>query len=202
MIDHLHIKNFLAFPELEVPELKLINLVAGKNNAGKTALLEALQMLKSPHKALVLDQIIQRRSSNKSALSVLHQNGKLLSSLSCQINELNIEVGSEAYDSRFLDKNGQTIGRPEPEDLVTTQYAAITSKTNDHNWIVLAWNSLVLTPNEDIIVSILGNITGIDIARIAVTDTSVKIKIHKNDRPVDIKSLGDGMMRILQIVTA
>lgn len=36
MIDHLHIKNFLAFPELVVPELKLINLVAGKSNAGKT----------------------------------------------------------------------------------------------------------------------------------------------------------------------
>ncbi len=200
MIDHLTIRNFLAFPELEVPELKLINLVAGKNNTGKTAMLEALQLLRSPHKALVLGQIIQQRSSTKSAFSILHQNGKLLSSLSSQINDLNIEIGSEAYDSRFLDENGQAIGRPEPEDLITTQYAAITSKTNDHDWIALAWNSLVLTPNEDVIVSILGDITGIDIARIAVTDTSVKIKIHKIDKPVDIKSLGDGMMRLLQII--
>lgn len=93
MIDHLHIKNFLAFPELDVPELKLINLVAGKNNTGKTALLEALQLLRSPHKALVLDQVVQRRSSSKSASSVLHQNGELLSSLSRQINELKIDVG-------------------------------------------------------------------------------------------------------------
>lgn len=109
---------------------------------------------------------------------------------------------AEANDSHFLDKNGQTIGRPEPEDLITTQYATITSKTNDHHWVLLAWNSLVLTPNEDMVVNILRNVTGIEIARIAVTDTSVKIKINGNDRPVDIKSLGDGMMRILQIIIA
>jgi|AntRauTorckE5430_2_1112549.scaffolds.fasta_scaffold00669_9 AAA15 family ATPase/GTPase len=47
MIDHLRNKNFLAFSELDVPEVKLTNLVAGKNGVGKMALLEALVVLKS-----------------------------------------------------------------------------------------------------------------------------------------------------------
>jgi AAA15 family ATPase/GTPase len=39
------IKNFRCFEELELNELAEVNLIAGKNNVGKTALLEALLTL-------------------------------------------------------------------------------------------------------------------------------------------------------------
>ncbi len=45
MFKNLRIHNFRAFDDLEIPRLGQINLVTGKNNSGKTSLLEALFLL-------------------------------------------------------------------------------------------------------------------------------------------------------------
>jgi hypothetical protein len=42
MFTHFTIKNFRCFRELTMPALERVNLIAGKNNSGKTALLEAI----------------------------------------------------------------------------------------------------------------------------------------------------------------
>lgn len=42
MLKNFKIKNFRCFKNFEISELERINLIAGKNNVGKTALLEAL----------------------------------------------------------------------------------------------------------------------------------------------------------------
>src|SRR2546423_161740 len=45
MLDSLSIKNFRLFRDLKVESLSRVNLIAGKNNTGKTALLEAVYLL-------------------------------------------------------------------------------------------------------------------------------------------------------------
>ena len=45
MLKSLSIKNFRLFRKLEVDSLNRVNLIAGENNSGKTALLEALYLL-------------------------------------------------------------------------------------------------------------------------------------------------------------
>jgi AAA15 family ATPase/GTPase len=45
MLRSLYIQNFRQFRELQIDSLRRINLIAGRNNAGKTALLEALYLL-------------------------------------------------------------------------------------------------------------------------------------------------------------
>jgi AAA ATPase-like protein len=45
MLKTLHIKNFRLFQDLELDSLNRVNLIAGENNSGKTALLEALYLL-------------------------------------------------------------------------------------------------------------------------------------------------------------
>ncbi len=45
MLRSLHIKNFRVFRDLKIEHLSRVNLIAGKNNTGKTALLEALYLL-------------------------------------------------------------------------------------------------------------------------------------------------------------
>ncbi|MGH8247672.1 MAG: AAA family ATPase [Gammaproteobacteria bacterium] len=45
MLERLTIENFRRFKKLEFARLKRVNLIAGKNNTGKTAVLEALLML-------------------------------------------------------------------------------------------------------------------------------------------------------------
>ncbi len=47
MLERLHVRSFRGLKELEVSPLSRINLVAGKNNAGKTTLLEAIFLLGS-----------------------------------------------------------------------------------------------------------------------------------------------------------
>jgi AAA15 family ATPase/GTPase len=42
MYTSFHVKNFRGFEDLELNDLARVNLIAGKNNVGKTALLEAL----------------------------------------------------------------------------------------------------------------------------------------------------------------
>jgi hypothetical protein len=45
MLRFLHIKNFRLFRDLKIEPLNGINLIAGENNSGKTAMLEALYLL-------------------------------------------------------------------------------------------------------------------------------------------------------------
>ena len=42
MLERLHIRNYRVFNELKIDQLSRINLIAGKNNSGKTSLLEAI----------------------------------------------------------------------------------------------------------------------------------------------------------------
>ncbi len=45
MLERLHIRNYRVFNDLEIDRLSRINLIAGKNNSGKTSLLEAIFLL-------------------------------------------------------------------------------------------------------------------------------------------------------------
>jgi len=42
MYQSFHVKNFRCFDDLQLNDLARVNLIAGKNNTGKTSLLEAL----------------------------------------------------------------------------------------------------------------------------------------------------------------
>jgi AAA15 family ATPase/GTPase len=49
MLKSLKIKNFRCFEEFDLPQLGRVNLLVGKNNSGKTSILEALHVLNSPN---------------------------------------------------------------------------------------------------------------------------------------------------------
>jgi predicted GTPase len=44
LLDSLEIRNFRLFRHLVLPELGAVNLIVGKNNSGKSCLLEALYL--------------------------------------------------------------------------------------------------------------------------------------------------------------
>ena len=60
MLKSLRIRNYRAFRELRIDELSRINLVSGRNNSGKTTLLEALLMLSAGHPEITLHTSIIR----------------------------------------------------------------------------------------------------------------------------------------------
>jgi AAA15 family ATPase/GTPase len=49
MLKSLKIKNFRCFEEFDLPQLGRVNLLVGKNNSGKTSILEAVHILTSPN---------------------------------------------------------------------------------------------------------------------------------------------------------
>jgi AAA15 family ATPase/GTPase len=61
MLKSLKIKNFRCFEEFELQQLGRINLLVGKNNSGKTSILEALHILNSPNSCKPFLDIIDCR---------------------------------------------------------------------------------------------------------------------------------------------
>jgi len=64
MIESFYVKNFRLFDEVKISNMKRVNLIAGKNNSGKTALLEALYiyLTKSSQKSL-FDLLVKREEN-------------------------------------------------------------------------------------------------------------------------------------------
>ncbi|MBJ3683606.1 AAA family ATPase [Salmonella enterica subsp. enterica serovar Corvallis] len=43
MIKDIHLKNFKCFESITLKQLKTLNVISGKNNFGKTSILDAIQ---------------------------------------------------------------------------------------------------------------------------------------------------------------
>jgi AAA15 family ATPase/GTPase len=64
MLKSLKIKNFRCFEEFDLPQLGRVNLLVGKNNSGKTSILEALHILNSPGSCKPFFDIIDCRGEH------------------------------------------------------------------------------------------------------------------------------------------
>lgn len=61
MLTRFCIENFRTFRRLELPRLGLVNLIVGKNNTGKTMLLEALQLYSGRGSDTILRDLLANR---------------------------------------------------------------------------------------------------------------------------------------------
>lgn len=62
MLKNLRIENFRCFKSFELKELGQLNLLVGKNNSGKTSILEAIQLLNSEHNLETWRELMLARS--------------------------------------------------------------------------------------------------------------------------------------------
>lgn len=63
MLNHLHIQNYRLFRDLQIDKLGQVNLIAGKNNTGKTALLEALRILQNKCSYEIITNVVHLRNA-------------------------------------------------------------------------------------------------------------------------------------------
>lgn len=103
MIESLKIKNFKNLNGLEIPHLSQINLIAGKNNVGKSTLLEAIAIYSNPSQ---ISEILLERNElplyeEINETKIINQNTNAFSSLFTDRNE---EV-SENNVIEISDKN-------------------------------------------------------------------------------------------------
>jgi len=205
MIAHLHIKNFMCFKDLEIPTLKRVNLIAGKNNAGKTTLLDAVRILKSDADNAVINHILHSRRVLKRGLHETYENlfnYNLESSLT-RINDVCIECDWDEDGANFFlrdhekqEKKGLNsnlfIDSPH-EDLVYVRF------NSDFNTLNQLWENIVLTPQEDDIYKIVRDTIQPDLIRLDVGREIVRVRLQDTEKPVSLGTLGDGVYRILLI---
>lgn len=61
MLNEIHIRNYRLFSSLDIPHLERVNLIVGKNNSGKSSLLEAIYLLTNDNSSSSLFSILQER---------------------------------------------------------------------------------------------------------------------------------------------
>ena len=61
LLDSLQVKGFRAFEDLQIEKLGRVNLITGKNNVGKTSLLEALQIYARNGEPSAVMDMLERR---------------------------------------------------------------------------------------------------------------------------------------------
>ncbi|OFE16902.1 hypothetical protein A7R67_01630 [Escherichia coli] len=74
MIKEISLKNFKCFNELYLKQLKTLNIIAGKNNYGKTSILDAIFCfydVKNPAVFVKHSSIQKRNGRNKQKQAIL-----------------------------------------------------------------------------------------------------------------------------------
>lgn len=61
MLNNLHIKNFRCFEDLQIESLGRVNLIVGKNNSGKSSLLEAVYLYANGGNTWAIADILSKR---------------------------------------------------------------------------------------------------------------------------------------------
>ena len=109
MLDHIHIQNYRLFKDLKIHKLGQVNLIAGKNNTGKTALLEAITLISGTIYTfeLILARHLQARSefslesiSSRQVLNLISDGSNPI-----KINEFELKENSDdrlnlSYDGK------------------------------------------------------------------------------------------------------
>src|SRR5438128_637091 len=64
MLRSVHLSNFRGFSEVKLNNLQRVNLIVGRNNSGKTSLLEAIAFLQWPAKPQDMPKLLRPQFGN------------------------------------------------------------------------------------------------------------------------------------------
>lgn len=208
MIKDLHIQNFWLFEDLQIKGLKLVNLIAGKNNTGKTALLEALRIYAAKGDSSVVNNILNNRDLftpgwNSSYDSLYNENFFAVNPKEKYliINDLEIKSVSANY-SVYKDKyHLRSLDADKSPDFPRDQ-SVFVPFSNGEAQLQPIWDKIALTDLEDEVIKILNQTIDLRIIRVDVKENNTKVRLKDANTPVPIQSLGDGVKRILLLALA
>ncbi len=217
MLDHIHIQNYRLFKDLKIDKLAQVNLIAGKNNTGKTALLEALRISESDSEGVgtVINNIIYNRGGwqyenrDREAFLSLFYEKENNKKLPIRINYKQLEINKnadggvimyvihyipdkESYRIRF----GKAVGYMNPKDNVF--YIAFNADTGR---FIDYFDKIVLNNLESEVIKILQIINPkITSYKILAANKEIQVEYSGAFRP--IKEEGDGLKRLLIIAAS
>ena len=218
MLNSLVIKNFRMLEDFTVPKLGRVNLIVGKNNSGKSTVLEALRIYAGNGNEKLLKSIAEThdedihigkfeyrqekdiRIGEQYFYEELYPYGKIPN----PGDPNNIAIGEEGQSPSklfvfrqpfYVHPHRLEIQKRAEVSFVPTKFIPIEELESE-------WNEINLTDNEEIVTQALQIIVP-DFTRLAFDGNKekrwVKVKLANLPKPIPLKSLGDGILRILQI---
>lgn len=227
-LDSLHIKNYKLFQDLEIYKLGQVNLITGKNNTGKTILLEALRVWASEGDASVVNNIIWKRGdwdegNNLKAYSSLFSAFEIYSNQEIQISTITISpkfIENKKYLNRLnVYKNDKKILKVVHQGKEQYTYENVNvinidlgnkEYPQDKAIFVPAsiefdnkklWSNIDLTDKKDNVIQIL-QIIEPSIIDIGIIDNIARVRTKNSKIPVPLKNFGEGLNRLLTIAMA
>jgi predicted ATP-dependent endonuclease of OLD family len=98
LLKEFHIRNFRCFEDLLLPKLGRVNLIVGKNNVGKSSILEAIRIYASNGQPEVLWDTVKSRDEHKQAKRA----GQALLTLFRDRSDVNDAIELGPRDDRLL----------------------------------------------------------------------------------------------------
>lgn len=248
-LDSLQIENYRVFRRLRIERLGRANLFVGKNNTGKSSILEAVRLYASQGSEDVLWTILDSHDETRAVGAVpedrLHAVKQLFHGRESQwLPDTEIRIGPTDNQEKTLTITivqvehepfgfDQMQGRPEPGDIVvvatigsrrriisldrvsrrwtfpfhtpetTLRQTYVPPESLSSETAAKLWDLITLTDLEESVIDAL-RIISPDIERISFIgehgQTRIPMaKLTNQVRPVPLRSLGDGVSRMLGI---
>lgn len=212
LLDSLEIRAYRCFGHLTIERLGRVNLIVGKNNVGKTALLEALWVYANPRYEDVALKILASRDENP------HNSSNTGKEARATYKNLffNREIAQFIVGSAFHAENrisfGHTAGnhfgfRSSHKKEIKNLFI----KTNGLTDIQIStlWDDIELTKYEDEVTQSL-NLISPDLLRVRLKNYHSNghlerisfAQVKDLDEPVPLKSFGEGLNRLFGISLA
>jgi AAA15 family ATPase/GTPase len=226
MLDSLHIRNFRCFEDLQVPSLGRINLIVGKNNTGKSTLLEAVYVFAKNGAQEALKEILDNRHEFFSELPSSQGQGnnsmevfwQRLSSSKLKNDEVTIKNidGTSVVSSNLSIINGFLLDYTDHFPLnergsATLPHAIISTNIESETKLATLWDEVYLNSEDQFLQEALHiinpNITSLMFVQRPdkLADNSNQgqrvavVKLKGEAKAVPLKAMGEGMSRLLQI---
>lgn len=221
----LRIVGFRAFKELEIKRLGRVNLLTGKNNSGKSSVLEALRLYASAGSKNLMLELVDSRDENtpterRTELAVLNLfHGRI--TVSDVPRGFRFEIGPMKSDSdrliaeagwwdngpavklRFGAREGAVIASNQRDHISAPDPAQYVGPSGGSGALIGdLWKRVSLIALEDDLVACLQLIAP-DVERVSVLplgDHPIPfVRVRGASRPIPLRSLGDGMNRLFGI---
>jgi AAA15 family ATPase/GTPase len=123
MLESLEIKNFRCLKDFKIPSLKRINLLTGKNNTGKSTILEAIAIYATKGNLELIAQLLNERGENtqQNEKNPTENNLKIFSSLftdrKCEFDSPENAISIGGVENTILEKD-----KPPSNTFVTLRF--------------------------------------------------------------------------------
>lgn len=218
-ISEVYIENFKCFRNFNFNNFKRVNLIGGKNNVGKTALLEALYFFSYTRKYMLIEsaigKLLLRRQKNNFSVDFFYKDSSnlLLSSDTDKSVYINFykkksldtfEVLIDGYSNSTTLYDVINFLNKSEDNILNDNF--ITSSKIDENYLAILCSYLVETGKEQYLNNSLklfdDNISHIERLINSNSDIILKLKVNNEDNLIPLSSLGEGISRYISIISS